>query len=505
MSLAEQTETRAAVPVPSGSGRAKKFGAAATRTAIPAVSGALYEARRKIQPQSVRGTFRTIKWVLLAITLGIYYLVPFLRWNRGAGEPSQAVLIDLDRGRFYFFSIELWPQDVTYIMGLLILAAFTLFLMNAVAGRVWCGYLCPQTVWTDLFLAVERLIEGDRRARLKLDAASWSLAKVALRSVKHATWLMIAWWTGGAWVLYFADAPTLVGQLATLQAPAVAYIAILILTATTYLLAGHMREQVCTYMCPWPRIQGALTDEHSLNILYRGDRGEPRTPAKRAATLRAAGQPAGDCVDCFACVTACPAGIDIRDGLQMDCIQCGLCVDACDTVMGKLGRPSGLIGYDTEANCRSRAAGRPPVSRILRPRTMLYGVLVVGVGGSMLYALATRSFTGLSVLHDRNPLFVTLSDGSVRNGYTVRLINKRSEERHFALAVEGLPDARVELVGGMPDVMPVPSDSTQEFRVLIFAPAGARQDPSVPLTFRISDPATGETARAQDTFKAPDS
>ncbi|GJD54460.1 cytochrome c oxidase accessory protein CcoG [Methylobacterium dankookense] len=500
MPLAESTEPRAVAAAPAG--RAKKFGTAATRAAIPAVTGSLYAARRKIQPQAVRGTFRWIKWVLLAVALGVYYLVPFLRWHRGAGEPSQAVLLDLDRGRFYVFSIELWPQDVTYVMGLLILAALILFLMNAVAGRIWCGYLCPQTVWTDLFLAVERLIEGDRRERLKLDAAPWSVEKIALRGMKHAIWLMIAWWTGGAWVLYFADAPTLVADLATFQAPPAAYTAILILTATTYGLAGHMREQVCTYMCPWPRIQAALTDEHALNILYRDDRGEPRNSAKKSALLRAAGQPAGDCVDCFACVTACPAGIDIRDGLQMDCIQCGLCVDACDAVMMRLGRPTGLIGYDTEANRRSRASGGGPVSRIVRPRTVLYAALVAGVGGFMLYSLLTRSFTALSVLHDRNPQFVILSDGSVRNGFTLRIVNKRPVERRFALSVEGLPESRVEVVGGVPDALPVPSDATQEFRVLVFVPPGAPAA-SAPLAFRITDPATGETAGAQDYFKAP--
>lgn len=499
MPLAEPTEPSP----PTRSRPSAKFGRRATRTAIPAVNGSLYAARTKIQPQAVRGTFRRIKCALLAVTLGIYYAVPFIRWDRGPGQPSQAVLLDLDRGRFYAFWIELWPQDVTYVMGLLILAALILFLMNAVAGRIWCGYLCPQTVWTDLFLAVERLIEGDRRERLKLDAAPWSMEKLALRTMKHAIWLLIAWWTGGAWVLYFADAPTLVGQLATFQAPAPAYIAILTLTATTYGLAGHMREQVCTYMCPWPRIQAALTDEHAYNILYRDARGEPRVSAKQAAALRAAGQKAGDCVDCFACVTACPAGIDIRDGLQMDCIQCGLCVDACNTVMGKLGRPAGLIGYDTEANRRSCAAGEGRVSQVVRPRTVLYAALVAGIGGFMLYSLATRSFMGLSVLHDRNPLFVTLSDGSVRNGYTLRLSNKRPGERHYALGVEGLPGARIEVVGGVPGDLPVPSDATQEFRVLVFAPAGAEPAASAPLTFRIADVATGETARAQDTFKAP--
>ncbi|MEE7491563.1 cytochrome c oxidase accessory protein CcoG [Methylobacterium oryzae] len=505
MPLAERTGPPAAAgsaPAPIHAGRAKKFGAAATRAAIPAVNGSLYAARTKIQPQSVRGTFRRIKWIVLAVALGVYYLTPFVRWPRGAGEPSQAVLLDLDKGRFYFFSIELWPQDVTYVMGLLILAALILFLMNAVAGRVWCGYLCPQTVWTDLFLAVERLVEGDRRARLRLDAAPWSMEKIALRTMKHSIWLLVAWWTGGAWVLYFADAPTLVVQLATFQAPAPAYVAILTLTATTYLLAGHMREQVCTYMCPWPRIQAALTDEHALNILYRNDRGEPRVSAKKTAALRAAGQPAGDCVDCFACVTACPAGIDIRDGLQMDCIQCGLCIDACDTVMGRLGRPAGLIGYDTEANCRSRAAGRGPVSRIVRPRTILYATLIAGVGGFMLYSLATRSFTTLSVLHDRNPQFVTLSDGSIRNGFTLRVLNKRPAERRFALAVDGVADARVEVVGGTPEDLPVPSNGTQEFRILIFSPPGRTAQTS-DLSFAIADPASGETAHARDYFKAP--
>lgn len=500
MPLAQPAEKPPAAPPPRAARAPKKFGTAATRAAIPAVDGSLYAARTKVQPQLVHGTFRRIKWTLLAVALGVYYLVPFLRWHRGEGEPSQAVLLDLDKGRFYVFSIELWPQDVTYVMGLLILAALILFLMNAVAGRIWCGYLCPQTVWTDLFLAVERMIEGDRRERLKLDAAPWSMEKIALRTMKHAIWLLIAWWTGGAWVLYFADAPTLVGQLATFQAPPVAYGAILLLTATTYGLAGHMREQVCTYMCPWPRIQAALTDEHAYNILYRDERGEPRVSAKKTAALRGAGQKAGDCVDCFACVTACPAGIDIRNGLQMDCIQCGLCIDACDAVMDRLGRPTGLIGYDTEANRRSRAAGHGPVSRIVRPRTILYAVLVAGVGGFMLVSLATRSFTGLSVLHDRNPQFVTLSDGSVRNGFTLRIVNKRPAARRFALALEGIAAARLEVVGGLPDALPVPADATQEFRVLVIAPPGL-EAPTSPVTFKITD-ADGERAEAHDHFKA---
>src|SRR6478752_10345482 len=263
---------------------------------MPAVStdlelgddGPLYAPRKKVYPQSVSGSFRRIKWGLMAACLGVYYLLPFVRWNRGLGAPDQAVLIDLPNSRFYFFFIELWPQEVYYFTGLLILAAITLFLMNSIGGRIWCGYLCPQTVWTDLFYAVERLIEGDRRERMKKEAAGWNLERISETALKHSIWLMIAWWTGGAWVLYFADAPTLVVELATAQAPMVACASIAILTFTTYALAGHMREQVCLYMCPWPRIQAALTDENALNVTYRYDRGEPRHSVKKAAALRVA-------------------------------------------------------------------------------------------------------------------------------------------------------------------------------------------------------------------------
>ncbi len=282
----------------------------------PAESDALYEARKQIYPQSVSGTFRRIKWAILVVTLGIYYILPFVRWDRGPDAPSQAVLVDLEHNRFYFFFIEIWPQEVYYITGLMILAALGLFLMNALAGRVWCGYLCPQTVWTDLYLMIERLAEGDRRERMRKDAGPWTIQRVAEKTVKHSLWLAIAWWTGGAWVLYFNDAPTLVRQLATFSAPAIAYIWIGILTATTYVLAGFMREQVCLYMCPWPRIQAALTDENALNVTYRYDRGEQRMSVKKAKATRALGGQAGDCIDCGQCVAVCPTGVDIRGGAE---------------------------------------------------------------------------------------------------------------------------------------------------------------------------------------------
>lgn len=468
----------------------------------------LFATSRKVYPQSVSGPFRRAKWLILILCLGIYYLLPFLRWDRGPHLPNQAVLADLANNRFYFFFIEIWPQEVYYFTGLLILAAFILFLMNAVAGRVWCGYLCPQTVWTDLFLAVERFFEGDRRERMRRDAEPWGFDAIWRKGAKHLVWLLIAWWTGGAWVLYFADAPTLVRELATFTAPLSAYVWIGILTFTTYTLAGIMREQVCKYMCPWPRIQAALTDDDALNVTYRYDRGDPRVSVKQAARLRAEGAPAGDCVDCFQCVAVCPTGIDIRDGAQIDCIQCGLCIDACDSVMTKIGRPTRLIAYDTDGNVKRRLAGLASVYKPVRLRTLAYTALIVVVGGAMLWQLATRSTAGISVLHERAPLFVTLSDGSIRNAYTVRLLNKRPETRPFALTVAGLPGVRIEAVGAAPSadlrpVVMVEPDSSREVRVLVTVPAGVPLAPSQPITITASDLFAGETVRASDHFMAP--
>lgn len=465
----------------------------------------LYAARRHIYPQSIKGTYRTIKWAVLFVTLGIYYGLPFVRWDRGPNAPDQAVLIDFPGRRFYFFFIEIWPQEVYYLTGLLVIAALVLFLMNAVAGRVWCGYLCPQTVWTDLFLTVERFFEGDRREHMQRDAGPWTLSKIAGKAGKHFFWLMIAWWTGGAWVLYFADAPTLVRELASGTAPLMAYLWIGILTATTYLLAGHMREQVCIYMCPWPRIQAALTDEHALNVTYRYDRGEPRSSIKKSAQLRLEGKPAGDCIDCFQCVNVCPTGVDIRKGLQLDCIQCGLCIDACDTVMRKIGRPERLIAYDTEINVKRRMAGLAPVFNPVRARTILYAAIIAIVGGFMIYTLATRHSVALSVIHDRNPLFVTLADGAIRNGYNLRIINKERSTREFFLTVDGVPASVVEIVGlplGARQVIEVGPDQTQEIRVLV---SNYQHNPpaSTPIVFQVKDTQTGERANARDHFRAP--
>jgi cytochrome c oxidase accessory protein FixG len=468
----------------------------------------LFAPTKKVYPQSVRGPFRRAKWIILGVCLTIYYLLPFVRWDRGPNLPNQAVLVDLANGRFYFFFIELWPQEAYYFTGLLILAAFILFLMNAIAGRVWCGYLCPQTVWTDLFLAVERVFEGDRRARIKLDDARWSADKALRKTAKHSVWLLIAWWTGGAWVLYFADAPTLVRDLSTGRAPFTAYMWIAILTVTTYALAGILREQVCLYMCPWPRIQAALTDNDAANVTYRYDRGEPRVSLKEAKRLEASGLPAGDCIDCNQCVAVCPTGVDIREGSQLGCIQCGLCIDACDTVMAKIDRPPRLIAYDTDDNVRRRMQKLPEVFKPLRARTAIYAFLIAGVGGAMLFQLATRATATLSVLHERNPLYVTLRDGSIRNAYIIRVANKRPDARPFALSVVGPAGAEIEAVGvpttaDARTIVTVGPDTTNEFRVLVTAPRGAQLARTQDIVITAADLFAGEVIRVRDNFFAP--
>ncbi|WP_209888632.1 cytochrome c oxidase accessory protein CcoG [Rhizobium leguminosarum] len=424
----------------------------------------LYAARKKVFPKRAEGRFRRFKWIVMLITLGIYYLAPWIRWDRGLYAPDQAILVDLGSRRFFFFFIEIWPQEFYYVAGLLVMAGFGLFLVTSAVGRAWCGYACPQTVWVDLFLVVERAIEGDRNARMKLDAGPWTFDKARKRIVKHAIWLMIGAATGGAWIFYFADAPALVVSFFSGKAPVVAYATVATLTATTYVLGGLMREQVCTYMCPWPRIQGAMLDENSLVVTYNDWRGETRS--RHSKKTLAAGQPVGDCVDCNACVAVCPMGIDIRDGQQMECITCALCIDACDGVMDKLGKPRGLIAYATLSEYAANMAiatddGRTPVQPskvrnadgsfvesvrhfdwriIFRPRVLFYAVTWLLIGVAMVVHLAMRARLELNVVHDRNPQYVLESDGSIRNGYTLRILNMVPAPRRIELSLLGLDD-----------------------------------------------------------------
>ena len=457
----------------------------------------LYAPQEPIFPRRVSGFFRTFKWWIMAVTLGIYYLTPWIRWDRGPSLPDQAVLVDLAGRRFYFFWIEIWPHEFYFVAGLLIMAGLGLFLFTSALGRVWCGYTCPQTVWTDLFILVERWIEGDRNARVRLWNAKWDLRKWRLRLTKWVVWLLIAVATGGAWVFYFTDAPTLARDLISFTAHPIAYATIAVLTATTFLFGGFMREQVCIYMCPWPRIQGAMMDDDTLTVGYRDWRGEPRAKKRH--------ENKGDCIDCMACVNVCPMGIDIRDGQQMECITCALCIDACDDVMDRIGKPRGLIDYLALSDEPLERAGQDPKpiwKHILRPRTMLYTFLWSLIGIGLVFALFVRAEIDLTVEAVRNPTFITLSDGSVRNTYTMRLRNKHGEPRDFRLSLSSDALLRIELEGTGRNIITVPPDSSTMQRVYVTA---RPQDPAssmanTDLRFWVEDTENGERAHRDATF-----
>ncbi|MCR9124474.1 MAG: cytochrome c oxidase accessory protein CcoG [Phyllobacteriaceae bacterium] len=494
----------------------------------------LYAARKRIHPKRAQGTYRRLKWIIMAVTLGIYYITPWLRWDRGPHAPDQAVLIDMANRRFYFFFVEIWPQEFIFIAGLLVMAGVGLFLITSVVGRAWCGYTCPQTVWTDLFLVVERFFEGDRNARIKLDQEPWTGSKITKKVAKHSTWLIIAVATGGAWIFYFADAPTLAYDFATGQAPFIAYATVAVLTATTYIFGGIMREQVCIYMCPWPRIQAAMLDENSLVVTYNDWRGEPRMRGQKKA--KAQGLVPGDCVDCNACVAVCPTGIDIRDGQQLECITCALCIDACDAVMDKVGHERGLISYATLAdynnNMRVAMGGEnsgtidPSNVRdqngkfvdairgfkwreMLRPRTIIYTAAWAAIGVALLIALGTRDRLEVNVLHDRNPVFTTLSDGSIRNGYTVKILNMVAEPRTITLTLDGLPGGVMAINGidaepGTSFDIPVEPDRLRPLRVFVSQPRDMVAPGSTPFSFIVEEGEAGETDIYNANFEAPE-
>ncbi|WP_431858184.1 cytochrome c oxidase accessory protein CcoG [Azospirillum sp.] len=482
---------------------------AAPAPAAPAPAP-LYAAHRKIYPKAVKGRFRRIKWALAAVLLALYAVLPWLSWDRGPGMPDQAVLLDLAAQRFYVFGVELWPQHIYYVTGAMILAAVGLFLATALAGRVWCGYACPQTVWTDLFVLAEEWIEGDRGARIRLDGgprtAAWFLKKTA----KHAVWMLIAAATGGTAILYFIDARGFLADLARLEASPLALGWMLFMAACTYAMAGFMREQMCRYVCPWPRFQAAMLDDESLVVTYQDWRGEGRGPVRKDRSWEARRLSGlGDCIDCGACVHVCPTGIDIRDGLQMDCISCGLCIDACDDVMTRIGRPGGLIRYDTQAAQTAKAASSAPAPyRLVRPRTIVYALLLVVVGGVMTAGLLLKPTVDVAVLRDRAPLYVTLADGSVQNSYLVKISNMSLRPQTYRIAVSGIDGIAVTAPGA--DALAngelqlsAGADSVQTYRIHARIPAGAVAARSTPLSVTLTGVADGATRRVDTVFLAP--
>ncbi len=393
-------------------------------------SESLYAKRVKIHAREVKGTFQRLRHAAMFVLLGLYYVGPWLRWNE-----RQAVLFDLPARKFYIFGLTLWPHDFIYLAWLLVMAALLLFFATAIAGRVWCGYACPQTVWTEAFVWMERLAEGGFTRRLKLDKAPWTPEKVLRRGAKQAMWLSFAAWTGFTFVGYFTPITDLGARLVSLSLGPWETFWIAFYSLATYGNAGRLREQVCLYMCPYARFQSAMFDNNTLIVSYDPARGEPRGSRQRGLAPTSLGL--GDCVDCNMCVQACPTGIDIRDGLQYEGITCAACIDACKPVMARMGYPSGLIRYTTQ----NALEGKP--THINRPRTRIYGLLLVVMFGGFVYALINRSPLQMDVIRDRNQLFRETPAGDIENVYEVKLLNKSDQARQLVVRVDGLPGVRI--------------------------------------------------------------
>ncbi len=389
-----------------------------------AASGSYYQAHEKIYPREIQGRFARLRALAVWVLLGLYYLLPWLDLHG-----RQAVLFDLRERKFYVFSLVMWPQDFIFLTWLLVLAALSLFFFTALAGRLWCAYACPQTVWTEAFLWLERLTEGTRQARIKLDAAPWGARKLLRKSAKQVLWITFALWTGFSFVGFFTPIRTLLGDVSMGAPSPWEMFWILFYAFATYGNAGYLREQVCLYMCPYARFQSAMFDQDTLIITYDGERGEPRGSRRRTAPRGAQGL--GDCIDCTWCVQVCPTGIDIRKGLQYECIACAACIDACDHVMDRMNYPRGLIRYTTQ-----HALDRG-TTHVLRPRIMVYGAILALLAVGFGVALYLRTPLGLDVIRDRNSLFRLLDDGRIENVYTLKILNKSELNRTFDVSVTG--------------------------------------------------------------------
>ena len=390
----------------------------------------LYKSEDKIHPRSVDGFYARLRWALVALTQAVFYGLPWLSWG-----DRPAVLFDLASRRFYVFGLVLYPQDFVYLTALLLMSACALFLFTAVAGRVWCGYACPQTVYTELFVLIERWFEGDRNARLRLDKAGWSWNKLWRKGGKQAAWIALALFTGVSFVGYF----TPIRQLAGLSMSGWEVFWVLFYGFATYGNAGFMREQVCKYMCPYARFQSAMFDHDTLIVGYDVLRGEPRGNNALRKKGAARSQAVGDCIDCGLCVQVCPTGIDIRKGLQYECISCAACIDVCDGVMDKMGTPRGLIRYDTENGMSGQLTRAQRWRRVLRPRVLIYSTLLLGLSAAVLWSLMSRHDFRVDVVRDRATLARQVEDGWVENVYSLQLMNATEAPQQLSVEADGLP------------------------------------------------------------------
>ncbi len=388
-------------------------------------SASMYESAQKIYPREIGGRFDKLSKLATVTLLGLYYAVPWLLW-----DGRQAVLFDLPERKFYLLGLTLWPQDFPYLALLLIIAALSLFFFTALAGRLWCGFACPQTVWTEAFIWMEQFTEGTRSQRMKLDKAPWSLTKFRKKASKQFLWITFSMWTGFTFVGYFTPIRELGLDILNLSVGGWTLFWGLFYGFATYGNAGYMREQVCKYMCPYARFQSAMFDKDTLIISYDEKRGEPRGSRRRSVDRREAGL--GDCIDCQLCVQVCPTGIDIREGLQYECIACAACIDACDSVMDKMNYPRGLVRYTTEHNLHNEK------TRVLRPRMFVYGILLVSLCAALVTSMSMRKPVILDVIRDRNTLYRELPNDLIENIYTIKIINQSDGARRFALSVSGV-------------------------------------------------------------------
>ncbi len=396
----------------------------------------LYQAKNKVYPRAIDGVFNRWRWVLVFLTQLVFYGLPWLQW----GE-RQMVLFDLGARRFYLFGLVLYPQDFIYLTGLLIISALSLFLFTAVAGRLWCGFSCPQTVYTEIFMWLENRIEGDRSTRMRLDKAPWtSWEKLWRKGLKQIAWIVVALWTGFTFVGFFVPIRQLGGEIMALQGTWQLFW-VFFYSFATYGFAGHMREQVCKYMCPYARFQSAMFDKDTLIVTYDTERGEPRGARSKKVDPKAAGL--GDCIDCSLCVQVCPTGIDIRHGLQYDCIGCGLCVDACNTVMDKMKYPRGLIRYTTQNGVAQGWTSRQMLRRVLRPRVLIYSTVLLGISVAMVFSLMARTPLKVDVVRDRAALSRIVAGGRLENVYRLQIMNATEAPQRYRISAQGLDGIEV--------------------------------------------------------------